>query len=147
MTSNLGSEYVLDGKIDMVMDEVRRYFRPEFVNRVDEIIVFNALDKVAIRGILDKIISEIEERLNDIKINIVLTEKAKDQFIEEGYDINYGARPLKRLVSRTLETDLAKMIIEDESPETPIQKKLGQVGKTLGIGCLIICVIIFILGI
>ena len=114
MTSNLGSEYVLDGKIDMVMDEVRRYFRPEFVNRVDEIIVFNALDKVAIRGILDKIISEIEERLNDIKINIVLTEKAKDQFIEEGYDINYGARPLKRLVSRTLETDLAKMIINGE---------------------------------
>ena len=114
MTSNLGSEYVLDGKTDMVMSEVRSHFRPEFINRIDEVIVFNALDKVAIRGILDKIISEIEERLNDFKINIVLTEKAKDQFIEEGYDINYGARPLKRLVGRTLETDLAKMIINGE---------------------------------
>ena len=114
MTSNLGSEYVLDGKTDMVMSEVRSHFRPEFINRIDEVIIFNALDKIAIRGILDKIISEIEERLSDIKINIVLTEKAKDQFIEEGYDINYGARPLKRLVSRTLETDLAKMIIKGE---------------------------------
>ena len=114
MTSNLGSEYILDGKTDMVMTEVRSHFRPEFINRIDEVIVFNPLSKEAISGILDKIILEIEERLGDIKLSIKLTDKAKEQFIEEGFDINYGARPLKRLVSRTLETDLAKMIINGE---------------------------------
>ncbi len=114
MTSNLGSEYILDGKMDMVMTEVRNHFRPEFINRIDEIITFNQLTKEAICGILDKIIKDIEERLSDIKLQIKLTERAKKQFIEEGFDVNYGARPLKRLVSRTLETDLAKMIINGE---------------------------------
>ncbi len=114
MTSNLGSEYILDGKTDRVMDEVRIHFRPEFINRIDEVIVFNPLNKEAISGILDKIITDIEKRLNDIKLHISLTDKAKHQFIEEGFDVNYGARPLKRLVSRTLETDLSKMIISGE---------------------------------
>lgn len=114
MTSNLGSENVLDGKNDLVMSEVRNYFRPEFINRIDEIIVFKALTKEAINGILNKIILEIEKRLDDIKVQITLTEKARQQFIEEGFDVNYGARPLKRLVSRTLEVDLAKMIINGE---------------------------------
>ena len=114
MTSNLGSEYILDGKTDRVMDEVRGHFRPEFINRIDEVIVFNPLNKEAISGILDKIILDIEKRLSEIKLHITLTDKAKHQFIEEGFDINYGARPLKRLVSRTLETDLSKMIISGE---------------------------------
>ena len=114
MTSNLGSEYILDGKTDMVMVEVRGHFRPEFINRIDEVMVFKPLNKEAIDGILDKIISEIEERLGDIKLHISLTDKARCQFIDEGFDVNYGARPLKRLVSRTLETDLAKMIISGE---------------------------------
>ena len=114
MTSNLGSEYILDGKTDRVMDEVRGCFRPEFINRIDEVIVFNPLNKEAISGILDKIILDIEKRLSEIKLHISLTDKAKYQFIEEGFDINYGARPLKRLVSRTLETDLSKMIIGGE---------------------------------
>ena len=114
MTSNLGSDLILDGKTDMVMDAVRGHFRPEFINRIDEIIVFNPLDKEAIGGILDKIVDEIEERLGEIKLHIVLSDKAKMQFIDEGFDVNYGARPLKRLVSRTLETDLAKMIINGE---------------------------------
>lgn len=112
MTSNLGSEYVLDGKDDMVMNEVRSHFRPEFINRIDEIIIFNALNKEAIMKILDKIIKNIEDRLSDINLKIELTESAKVAFVEEGFDLNYGARPLKRLVSRTIETDLAKMIIE-----------------------------------
>lgn len=112
MTSNLGSEYILDGNTNLVMKEVREHFRPEFINRIDEIIVFNPLSKEAISGILDKIIHDIEKRLSDINIKINLTAKAKNQLIEDGYDINYGARPLKRLVSRTLETMLAKMIIE-----------------------------------
>ena len=112
MTSNLGSEYILDGKVDMVMTEARRHFRPEFINRIDEIIIFNALTKDAIMLILDKIVKNIEDRLSDINIKIELTDTARSQFVLDGYDINYGARPLKRLVSRTIETDLAKMIIE-----------------------------------
>lgn len=112
MTSNLGSEHILEGNTNLVMTEVRNHFRPEFINRIDEIIVFKPLDKEAIRGILDKIVSEIETRLSDVGVKIKLTDKAKQQLIDDGYDINYGARPLKRLVSRTIETDLAKMIIE-----------------------------------
>ena len=111
MTSNLGSEHILDGNTDLVMREVREHFRPEFINRIDEIIVFNPLTKEAISHILDKIINEIETRLKDIDIKINLTDKAKNQLINDGYDINYGARPLKRLVSRTIETMLSKKII------------------------------------
>ena len=112
MTSNLGSEHILDGNTDLVMQEVREHFRPEFINRIDEIIVFHPLSKEAIAKILDKIIHDIEKRLADVNLKINLTDKAKDELINTGYDINYGARPLKRLVSRTLETMLAKMIIE-----------------------------------
>ena len=112
MTSNLGSEHILDGNTDLVMQEVREHFRPEFINRIDEIIVFHPLSKEAIGHILDKIISDIEKRLADINLKINLTDQAKQQLTHDGYDINYGARPLKRLVSRTLETMLAKMIIE-----------------------------------
>lgn len=112
MTSNLGSEHILDGNSSKVMDEVRSYFRPEFINRIDEIVIFNSLTKEAIFKILDKIIKNIETRLADINLKIELTDKAKNQLVEEGFDPNYGARPLKRLVSRTIETDLAKLIIE-----------------------------------
>lgn len=111
MTSNLGSEHILDGNTDLVMQEVREHFRPEFINRIDEIIVFNPLTKDAIGHILDKLINEIENRLKDINLKISLTDKAKAQLINDGYDINYGARPLKRLVSRTIETMLSKKII------------------------------------
>lgn len=111
MTSNLGSEHILDGNTDLVMQEVREHFRPEFINRIDEIIVFNPLTKDAIGHILDKIIAEIENRLKDVDLKINLTDKARTQLINDGYDINYGARPLKRLVSRTIETMLSKKII------------------------------------
>ena len=111
MTSNLGSEHILDGNTDLVMQEVREHFRPEFINRIDEIIVFNPLTKDAIGHILDKLINEIENRLKDVDLKINLTDKARTQLINDGYDINYGARPLKRLVSRTIETMLSKKII------------------------------------
>lgn len=114
MTSNLGSEHILEGNCDRVMNDVRNYFRPEFINRIDEIIVFNALNKDAIMKILDKIVKNIEDRLSDIHLKLELTDRAKKQLVEEGFDSNYGARPLKRLVSRTIETDLAKLIIEGE---------------------------------
>ena len=114
MTSNLGSECILNGKTNLVMNEVKQYFRPEFINRIDEIIIFNSLTKEATNKILDKIIVEIENRLKDINITIELTDKARKELIEEGYDINYGARPLKRLISKTIETMLAKKIINGE---------------------------------
>ena len=120
MTSNLGSDYVLENNKDEVMNEVKRTFRPEFVNRIDEIVVFNTLSKEAINKILDKILREIEFRLKDIDIHIELTETAREKFIEEGYDINFGARPLKRLVGRTIEVDLSKLLIEGSIHEHDI---------------------------
>jgi len=114
MTSNLGSEYILAGNSEMVMDELGKHFRPEFINRVDEIIFFNPLSKEVNYQILDKIIIEIEDRLKDHDIHIQLTKEAKDNLIKEGYDANYGARPLKRMVSRIIETELAKFIIGDK---------------------------------
>lgn len=117
MTSNLGSEHVLENNKNAVIEEIRKYFRPEFVNRIDEIVVFNTLTKEAINKILDKIISQIEYRLKDMSIKIELTENARKEFIEEGYDINFGARPLKRLVGKTIEVDLSKLLIEGQIKE------------------------------
>ena len=114
MTSNLGSEYVLDNQKDKVISEVRAHFRPEFINRIDEIIVFDALSKDVIYSILDKTISDIESRLKNINLHIELTDKAKDELVNIGYDINYGARPLKRAVSREVETLLSHHIINGD---------------------------------
>ncbi|HIT22043.1 MAG TPA: AAA family ATPase [Candidatus Scybalousia intestinigallinarum] len=114
MTSNLGSEHILDGNTDKVMDDVKKYFRPEFINRVDEIIVFKPLTKEVISKILDKLIVELMDRLRDDNIHLVLTDKARNYLVENGYDITYGARPLKRLVGRTVETALSRMIVEDQ---------------------------------
>ena len=114
MTSNLGSEHILDGNTSEVMSDVKKYFRPEFINRIDEIIVFNPLTKDNIRCILDKLIHEMEDRLKDNNIHIKLTDNARNYLIENGYDITYGARPLKRLLSRTVETTIAKVLINGE---------------------------------
>ena len=114
MTSNLGSEHILDGNTDKVMEEVKKYFRPEFINRVDEIIVFKPLTKEVISKILDKLISDLMIRLREDNIHLVLTDKARNYLVENGYDVTYGARPLKRLVSRTVETVLSRMIVEDQ---------------------------------
>ena len=113
MTSNIGSEHILDNKKELVTKELTNYFRPEFINRIDEVIVFNSLDKKSISMILDKIIHELEQRLINLNIHIGISEKARTNLINEGYDINYGARPLKRVVSRIVETELAKMIINN----------------------------------
>ena len=114
MTSNLGSEHILDGNTSEVMNDVKKYFRPEFINRIDEIIVFNPLTKDNIKCILDKLIHEMEDRLKDNNIHIKLTDDARNYLIENGYDITYGARPLKRLLSRTVETTIAKVLINGE---------------------------------
>ncbi len=114
MTSNLGSEYALNHENDKVLEELHRTFRPEFINRIDEIIIFNPLTKEVVYQILDKIIGEIESRLSDKNIHIKLTDKARDYLVDTGYDVNFGARPLKRLVSRSIETLLANKIISNQ---------------------------------
>ena len=117
MTSNLGSEYILDNTPnanELVMNELRHTFKPEFINRIDEIIVFNSLSKNVVYEILDKIISDLEKRLSDKKITINVTKAAKDFIINESYDEKYGARPIKRFVSRNLETLIANDIINDK---------------------------------
>ena len=102
MTSNVGSEYILNGESNKVTSELTKYFRPEFLNRLDEIIVFNKLNKDNLSEILDNIVKQIERRLVDINVKIVLTEGARKYFIDNGYDEAFGARPLKRLVSNKL---------------------------------------------
>ena len=116
MTSNIGSQYVLDGKIDedMMNAELKNYFRPEFLNRIDEIIVFNALSKKVIYEILDKLVDDLNKKIKHQRISISLTEKAKEFIVENGYDHNYGARPLKRYLSKNLETLLAKKLISGD---------------------------------
>ena len=114
MTSNIGSEYILDNNknsYDLVMKELKNSFKPEFLNRIDEIIMFNSLSKDVVYSILDNILKEIEYRLSDKQLKLNLTDRAKDFIINESYDQNYGARPIRRYVSGTLETLIATNII------------------------------------
>ena len=117
MTSNLGSEYILDGNDnanDMVMRELRNTFKPEFINRIDEIVIFKALNKDTIYAILDKIISDVEYRLRDKMLHLVVSDKAKDYIVNASYDEKYGARPIKRFVQKNVETLIATAIINDK---------------------------------
>lgn len=117
MTSNLGSEYILDNEENSntkVMEDLKRTFRPEFINRIDEIVIFKSLGKEVVYGILDKIIRETEERLKNINLHLELTKGAKDYIIEHSYEESYGARPIKRYVTHNIETLLADKIIRDE---------------------------------
>ncbi len=117
MTSNLGSEYILDNEENSeskVMDALKRTFRPEFINRIDEIVIFKSLGKDVVYNILDKIIFETESRLKNINLHLELTKKAKDFIIEHSYEEAYGARPIKRYVTHNIETLLADKIIRDE---------------------------------
>ena len=116
MTSNLGSEYILDNienSKELVMNELKHSFKPEFINRIDEIITFNSLNKEALYDILDNIIKNIEDRLSNMHIKLKLTDEAKKYIIDNSYDERYGARPIKRYVSKNIETLLANNIIED----------------------------------
>ena len=115
MTSNLGSEYILENlpnKNEMINKELRSTFKPEFLNRIDEILFFNSLGKDAVYKILDKIIGEMESRLKARNIKISLTDKAKEFVINNSYDENFGARPIKRYVSDNIETLIAMDLIE-----------------------------------
>ena len=114
MTSNVGSEYIINNEEDKVSSELNKYFKPEFLNRLDEIITFNKLSKEDLKEILSKIIEEIEHRLIDINVKINLSDSAINYFIDNGYDEFYGARPLKRLVNNKLETIIARKLINNE---------------------------------
>ena len=121
LTSNIGSVHMLDG-IDengnfspecenAVMSELRASFRPEFLNRLDEIIMFKPLTKDNITGIIDLMVADLNKRLADREVNIRLTDAAKDFIVENGYDPAYGARPLRRYLQKTVETLSAKLIL------------------------------------
>ncbi len=117
MTSNLGSEYILDNEDnaeEKVLNELKNNFRPEFINRIDEIIVFHSLHKDVVGAILEKIIGEINSRLKDKQISLQLTDKARQKVIDESFDENYGARPIRRYVTKNIETLLAKYMIEQD---------------------------------
>ncbi|MBQ7863615.1 MAG: ATP-dependent chaperone ClpB [Lachnospiraceae bacterium] len=123
MTSNIGSHYLLDGakedgsideaNVQMVMNELRGYFRPEFLNRLDEIITFSPLTKSNVCGIMELLISDLNKRLADREISIRMTEEAKEFAIAQSYDAAYGARPLKRYLQKTVETMSARLILSD----------------------------------
>ncbi|MCI9279955.1 MAG: AAA domain-containing protein [Bacilli bacterium] len=117
MTSNLGSEWILENQnnsSELVMNELKSHFRPEFINRIDEIIIFKGLSKDVVNQILDKILRDIEKRLEPSNIKLELSDKAREQIIEESYDSSYGARPVKRYVTRNIETILSNLILEDK---------------------------------
>jgi ATPases with chaperone activity, ATP-binding subunit len=124
MTSNIGSDYLLENTdlqgIDetirkKVMNEMKLRFKPEFLNRLDDIIMFKPLMESEIENIIDIFIEEIKNRLKERNISLEITQEAKRLMVREGYDPIYGARPLKRYISKVFETSIAKMIIKGEA--------------------------------
>lgn len=116
MTSNIGSEYLLDGNTKQnqkkVENELKNHFKPEFINRVDDIIYFNSLGEEVIKKIVNKFIKELEERLSKLQISINISDRALTEIVNEGVDKIYGARPLKRFIQKEIETPLAREIIK-----------------------------------
>ena len=132
LTSNLGSEYILEGINDKgeISDEakakveklLKQSFRPEFLNRLDEIVFYKPLKKEEVEKILDLLIKDLEKRLEDKHLQLELTKEAKAYLIDNGYDGVYGARPLKRFVQKKLETLIARKILSQEiKPNTTIK--------------------------
>ena len=124
LTSNLGSSYILDGINDKgeISDEAKNevnkllktQFRPEFLNRLDEIVFYKPLRKDEISGIVDLMLGELKKRLADKEVGFAITDAAKDYVIDNGFDPNYGARPLKRFIQRKIETLIARKLIADD---------------------------------
>ena len=116
MTSNLGSEYILDNEAnanELVMNELKNTFRPELINRIDEIIVFNSLKQNVVGEIVDKIIKELNERLSQSYIRVEITNAVREKIIEEAYDPRYGARPIKRYITKNIENLIAHKLIDE----------------------------------
>ncbi len=120
MTSNLGSDIILrneENRDELVMKLLKSTFRPELINRIDEIITFNALDKKIMNEVLERIIQDTNKHLEHVHINIELSEKAKEFIIEEAYTEEFGARPIKRYVTKNVETLLAEALLNEEIHE------------------------------
>ena len=116
MTSNLGSEYILDNEDnanELVMNELKNTFRPELINRIDEIIVFNSLKQDVIGEIVDKVIKELNDRLQQNYIRVEITNTVREKIIEEAYDPRYGARPIKRYITKNIENLIAHKLIDE----------------------------------
>ena len=141
MTSNIGSQYLLDGigedgsirpeAEDMVMNDLRAHFRPEFLNRLDEIIMFKPLTKDNIGGIIELMLSDVNKRLADRELSIELSDAAKDFVIEHGYEPAYGARPLKRFLTKHVDTLAARLILEGNVREGDVILIDEQDGKLM----------------
>ena len=117
MTSNLGSEYLLDNNNDsssLINQLLHKTFKPEFLNRIDEIITFNPLNKEVCYKIVDKMLNDLANRLYENKIYLSFSKSLKDYIIENSFSYDYGARPIKRYISKNIETLLASKIIKDE---------------------------------
>ena len=124
LTSNLGSQFLLDGILhdgtiseraqNAVMAELRRAFRPEFLNRLDEIILFKPLTKDNLDGIIDIMVASLRQRLAERSLALEITPAAKELIIERGYDPLYGARPLRRYLQSSVETLIARRILSGE---------------------------------
>ena len=116
MTSNIGSSYLLDGNTpenrEKVMNELHSYFKPELLNRIDEIVLFNSLDQSVIYKVIDKFINQLEQRLVEQNIQLEVTDQAKEYIMEHGFDYQFGARPLQRYIQNHIETLVARKIID-----------------------------------
>jgi len=121
MTSNLGSQFltgeVTEGVRRQVTDALREHFRPEFLNRIDDIIFFHSLTREHLKQIVDVQLRGLMHRLEERKIHVLLTEAAKDQLVREGFDPLYGARPLKRTIQRRVLDPLALRVLEGDFRE------------------------------
>ena len=141
LTSNLGSSHILEGITEQgeiseeaqkeVTDSLRGYFRPEFLNRLDEIIMFKPLTKVNVRNIIELLVKDLNRRLEDRQIRVELTDAAKDYVIDASYDPIYGARPLKRYIQKNVETLSARLILSDQvRQQDTIQIDVNESGLT-----------------
>ena len=122
MTSNLGSEVILEHNKDenrdnLVMNILKSKFRPELINRIDEIVIFNSLSNVVIVEVLDRIIETVNEHLKNSKISIQLTDQAKQKIIEDSYSEEFGARPIKRYITKNIETLIAEALLQEQIHE------------------------------
>ena len=123
MTSNIGSEIILedpqlsDTTKEAVLDEMKHRFKPEFLNRIDDIIIFKSLGKDSVKNIIKLILEDINRKLKEQFVKVEFTDKSLDFIVNEAYDPAYGARPLKRFVQKDIETNLSKMILSNEIPE------------------------------
>ena len=122
MTSNIGSQYILEGKKEMVYEELKSRFKPEFLNRLDEIITFNSLDKESVKNIVRLELSKMNDKLKDRLIVIEFGEDLIDYVVNNAYDPNYGARPIRRFIQKELETDISKLILKENISTNSIIK-------------------------